>query len=597
MWSIERAKRIHGIGRGDLDFLDIDKSGDLVIKIRDASISLPELIERVRQENESEEGYTSTFTLRFPQLISDQVKKLRRAFASHMQESGYNGDYVPVYPVKVNQQSDLVAEILKSDVEYGLEAGSKTEMLLIMYAVLEDKNRLIVCNGTKDRGYLTMARTAAEQGHRVLLSLESIPEVKLAIESLDPGKLELALRIKPYVSSSGHWHHSGGRDSKFGLSVHDLIEAAKILKDSRLAGDVSAIHAHLGSQLTDLERNMTDYGKFMAEVFFSLRKRGLTNLETIDMGGGIPIDYESCFSTDAIPLFVEGMLKAIRKVCEKEGAATHPNIMTEAGRAVTAKSSAIIVRVVDVRTLLPHFDASEPELALLKRKIEQLSDRDALVNMWKELAHPLIPTGNLDELYSREQRIALFKKTLRSRIVEEDLDVPEDLHEWLFRPDHIAIGNFSVFNSCFDYVLVDQHFPVIPVSGHNRRPMTTVRLADMTCDSDGEISPFVLREYDGEPLTTEDTRPLTSNQNHPAIGIPVADIQSLDYFLIPLTGAYQDVLEADHNLFGDLPDVVLTVDDGEVNLEWTHGAQAMTTILDEVGFEEIRDVHDPYFDL
>lgn len=596
MWSTEEAKFIHGIGRGDLDFLDINEAGDLEIKLEDASITIPDLIDRVREENKSKNGYTSTFTVRFPQLITKQVEKIRETFSSYMKSAGYNGDYVPLYPVKVNQQSDCVTAVLESDVEYGLEAGSKSEMLLIMRAVFEDKSRLIVANGTKDREYLEMARAAAEQGHRVLVSLESVDEAKLAIDCLTPGKLELALRVKPYVHSSGHWSHSGGRDSKFGLSVHDMIEVANILADSPLGEDVRAIHAHLGSQLTNLEKNMADYGKFMAEVFFSLRKRGLTGLRAIDIGGGVPADYESLFEQDPISVFVNTMLDAIQDVCEKEGADKHPDIMTEAGRAVTAKSSAIIVKVVDVRRVFPEVVASSPEMKDFGQKIEQISNTATLHDIWTDLKHAA-PTGNIDELHTREKRVALFKQVIRRRVVEENLEVPEELHEWLFVPDYVAIGNFSVFNSCFDFVLVDQYFPVIPISGHDRQPATTVRLADMTCDSDGEISPFVIRRREDRTLVTKDIRPLTASKSYSTTGIPVADVGNLDYFLVALTGAYQDVLEADHNLFGDLPDVVLREEDGKMNIEWIHGAQAMTEILDDVGFEEIKEIDDPYFEL
>ncbi|MBS3793948.1 MAG: hypothetical protein KGY80_03580 [Candidatus Thorarchaeota archaeon] len=597
MWTIEESKYIHGVGRGDLDFLDMDESGDLLINLKGTTIAVSDLIERYQEDNQSKKGYTPTFSVQLPQLITAQIEKMKKVFLSHMEAAHYDGEYIPLYPVKVNQQSSFLSTILQSDIEYGLEVGSKTEMLLTMRAVYDDKNRLIVCNGTKDREYLEMARAAAEQGHQVIVSLESIAEAKLTLEYLEPGKVEFALRVKPYIHSSGHWQRSGGRVSKFGLSVHDMIEVAEILADSPLVEDVRTIHAHLGSQLTDLEQNMADYGKYMAEVFFSLRKHGLSSLSTIDIGGGIPTDYKSLFKREAIPVFVDTVLKAIKDVCDEEGVVRHPNIMTEAGRVVTAKASTIIVKVLDIRRLFPDFDELESAMLSFKQKIERISDTAALYDIWKKLNYTT-PTGNLEELYRQEKRIALFKKTVRRRVLDEDLKVPDSLHEWLFLPDYVAIGNFSVFNSCLDHVLVDQYFPVIPISGHDKQPATTVRLADVTCDSDGEISPFVVRKCREEPLVTKDSRPLTSSKRFETVGIPVADVDTLDYFLVALTGAYQDVLEADHNLFGNLPDVVLTVDDdGSSNLHWIHGAQAMTEILDDASFEEIIDIDDPYYEL
>ncbi|MGM0687550.1 MAG: hypothetical protein ACQET3_11310, partial [Promethearchaeati archaeon] len=255
------------------------------------------------------------------------------------------------------------------------------------------------------------------------------------------------------------------------------------------------------------------------------------------------------------------------------------------------------VKVLDIRRLFPDFDASESAMLSFKQKIERISDTAALYDIWNKLNYTT-PTGHLEELYRQEKRIALFKKTVRRRVLEEDLKVPDSLHEWLFLPDYVAIGNFSVFNSCLDHVLVDQYFPVIPISGHDKQPATTVRLADVTCDSDGEISPFVVRKCREKTLVTKDSRPLTSSKSFETVGIPVSDVDNLDYFLVALTGAYQDILEADHNLFGNLPDVVLTVDDdGSINLDWINGAQAMTEILDDVSFEEIIDIDDSYYKL
>ncbi len=596
MWSVEDAKFIHGVGRGDLDFLDINSDGNLCLKFDDRLFPFQDLIERVRRKYSSEVGYTSTFTLRVPQFITMKIRRLNNAFESYRLREGYKGEYKPLYPVKVNQQVDCIRTILNSDIRYGLEAGSKTEMLLVVRAIGEDKNRLIFCNGVKDRDYFTISKKASEAGHNVLVCLESIPEVHLAVDFFEPGDIDLALRVKPYVKSSGHWHHSGGRYSKFGLSVQDLFEVTDILRENSLLDDVRTIHAHIGSQLTNLETNMHDFGKYMAEVFFSLKERGYRALDTIDLGGGIPVDYESLFTKDPISVYFNTVLRAIQDVCERKGAEDHPDIMTEAGRAITAQSSMILVEVIETRRLLPEIDLSDPLLARWREKIEAAQSEDAIYAIWREIIEPDTPTGDLDELLERETLVTLLKTILRKRIVQKGIHVPANLYAWIMQPDYISIGNFSVFNSCLDHVFVQQHFPVIPLSGHNKHPAATVRLVDMTCDSDGEISPFVVRHTPDEPILSKDNRFITSSRNRVITGIPVADPAEVGYFLIGLTGAYQDVLEADHNLFGDLPDVVLDFkEDGTVSLSWTCGAQPMGSMLDDVGFEDQSDIDSPYF--
>ncbi len=66
------------------------------------------------------------------------------------------------------------------------------------------------------------------------------------------------------------------------------------------------------------------------------------------------------------------------------------------------------------------------------------------------------------------------------------------------------------------------------------------------------------------------------------------------YFVIALLGAYQDVIEMNHNLLGDLPDVELRLVDGDWQVKWTSSAQPMDEILRDVGYDDIHVDEDPY---
>jgi arginine decarboxylase len=569
MWTVEKSRIIHGIGRGDLDFLNIDDSGELCIRLNEEVIAIRDVIERAFQDDSLEGSSETSLQIQIPQLLSAQIEKLERVFVFQMKESGYSGRYLPLYPLKANHRVGFLENVLESHPVYGLEIGSKAELVLARRVLEEFQSRTVVCNGAKDDEYFRLARSLSAQDNRVLISLESVPEVVHALDFFGPGDIQFAFRVKPYMSSGGHWRHSGGRNAKFGLAVHELIEAADIFKDSVLRDDLVGVHGHLGSQLVDLDVGVADYGRYLTRIFFLLKKQGFPDLTTIDVGGGIPVDYRCEFNGDTITAFAGSLLDGIQDVCREEGATDHPTIMTESGRIVGAKATLILVRALYTKSVFPDINPTDSTFVSLQREMESIGDAERLETMWEEFKHPPRSAVNLEAIEKHEQRVFLFKSILRRRLLQEELEVTSALREWLFEPDYIVVGNFSVFKSVPDHVLVGQHFPVIPISGHEKQPQTTVRLADITCDSDGEISPFVMRQSEEDVLFTRDWRPLTSVKRFTTRGIPVSDPHDVDYFLIALTGAYQDALDVGPYLFRDLPRIELTLgSDGIFTLDW-----------------------------
>ena len=81
------------------------------------------------------------------------------------------------------------------------------------------------------------------------------------------------------------------------------------------------------------------------------------------------------------------------------------------------------------------------------------------------------------------------------------------------------------------------------------------------------------------------------------IGIPVGVLENVpgSYFVIPLVGAYQDAIEMDHNLLGDLPDVELRLEeDNTWGISWITGAESIEELLRDAGYADIDVDEDPY---
>jgi arginine decarboxylase len=605
-WSVEESRLVYGVNRNDLHFLDITEEGELCIRLGDQSITFDDIIQKIKLMNGNTLGYTSSFTLRIPQLVTYQIKKLKTTFHRAISELNYGGAFIGLYPVKVNQRKDCVTAVLRSDSDYGLEAGTKAELLLIKRVIEREKHRPIVCNGAKDPEYLQLIRECVEEGYNIAISVESIHEFQLIVSQFIPEQTNLVLRIKPYLSVEGHWSHSTGRDSKFGLSIHDLYELVNLLKQTGFADSVKTILAHAGSQITEID-SFERFGRLLTQLYVELRNMGLTKLKNIDFGGGLAIDYTSSHASDFMYLYAHLLVSGVKaKLSEMHNKHPPPNIMIESGRGVTALSSMVIVEALEVRSIFPRSreryvseSTKKDELNILD-KIRRASKLEEIREIWNNF-HEKYGNSNLagmEVIFEQEMVTGNLEDAVRARLVELNLESYEieGLVRSFWHPEHIVIGNFSIFNSIADHVLVKQHFPVIPIQDLHVRPQTTVRLVDITCDSDGEIAQFYRPRTDNVWFT-KDNRLLTAPEGKMGNGIPVGNLENIQnsHFVLALAGAYQDAIEMDHNLLGDLPDVELYLqDDGQWSLSWVTGAESIEDLLKDVGYADIDVDEDPY---
>jgi arginine decarboxylase len=574
--------------------------------LQDQQITFKEIIQEIKSANGKSPGYVSSFTLRIPQLITYQIKKLKTTFNKVFEEEEYSGEFIGIYPVKVNQRSDFVTAVIRSDSEYGLEAGTKAELLLITKVIEKEKHRHIVCNGAKDPDYLKLIRTSVEKGYKIAISIESLHEARLVVEHFNPADTELVLRIKPYLNVEGHWSHSTGRDSKFGLSIHDLFNVVDLFKQTGFAESVSSILGHAGSQITDIE-SFSRFGQFLTSLYSELREMGLSKLVNIDFGGGLAIDYTGKHPPDLMYQYAKNLVQGVKKFLREEnGKHPPPNIMIESGRGITALASLVIVEALEVRSVFPAPGGQyESETALAKEeeyleRISRATKLNDLVDIWNEFHSHFggMTLAGTRVIFENEMIVGILERATREKLVSlgvQSFTTDKQIRSF-WHPEHIVVGNFSIFNSIADYVLVAQHFPVVPISNLHVHPETTVRLVDITCDSDGEISHFYRQSTDNV-WYTKDNRPLTIPGGEMGDGIPVGVLSEVpgSHFILALVGAYQDAIEMDHNLLGDLPDVELgLLEDNTWAITWVTGAESIEHLLKDAGYADIDVDEDPY---
>lgn len=593
-WTLNDSRLVYGIGEEDLHFLSIDEHGNLCIQLNNHRITLLEVIRQVGIKVR-DKGYTRipSFTLRIPQLIDSQIRKVSQIVQSIISEFKYQGKYRALYPLKVNPLNSVIHQILNHDPEHGLEACTKQEFLIALKELQNQKERLIMCNGMKDTEYLEIVRQALDKDYNIWISIESPKEAQNTLSLLPRKKLQLVLRLKPYISIISHWGASTGRHSKFGLNIDDLFQTIHLLQQAKAEKAVVAIHAHPGSQVLG---NIYEFTEYLAQTYIYLREIGMTNLKAINIGGGLPINYDGHLTPGIIHATATAIIVALAKTLGKNY--PHPEIISESGRVITALSALLLVRATEVRRIFP--EATKKSKVPILTEVKKAQKAQAILDAWSDWQKQKSTNQKLKGIREFERDTGYVKTQLRQLFVqcrdyEQYLNKP--LAKDLLRPEYIIQGNFSVFNGACDHVLVDQYFPILPTTNLHTQPATLVRLVDITCDSDGEISNYI-PPYNDKRLFTKDGFPLTTTQKHLFGGFPIGDLTSIadNYLVIALTGAYQNSIEMDHKLVGEIPDIQLNLNTkGQWQITWLGTTQTIQDLATDTGFT-LSPLEDHYID-
>ncbi|KMQ73391.1 biosynthetic arginine decarboxylase [Marinobacter subterrani] len=567
--SASPAHKVYNIAHWSDGYIGVNAGGEVMIRPdrghTPAQINLPELTRSL-----TESGVQLPVLIRFVDILHDRVNKLCNAFNKVAYEQTYRGRYTAVYPIKVNQQRQVVEELLTaepaaSNGQIGLEAGSKPELMAVL-AMSQQAGSVIVCNGYKDREYIRLALIGQTLGHRVFIVVEKKSELPLILEearNLGVSPL-IGVRARLATIGKGNWQNTGGEKSKFGLSASQVLDVISTLREADALDTLQLLHFHLGSQIAnirDIQTGLRECARFYSE----LRQMGAP-IGTVDIGGGLGVDYEgtrsrsSCSMNYSMYEYAYNVVHVLQAECDRHGI-PHPDLISESGRALTAHHSVLVTNVIDRETpenrdpVQPDSSAPAP-LHDLWRDLDSLQDADsprslaeiyhdvlhAMADVHAQFAHGLLSLqerADAETLYTRCCRLLRNELDSSNRAHREIIDeLNEKLAEKLF-------VNFSLFQSLPDVWGIDQIFPVMPVNGLNRPLNRRAVIQDITCDSDGRIDRYV----DGQG--TETTLPLPED----VPGEPLL----MGFFM---TGAYQEILGDMHNLFGDTHSVDVRLNTG-----------------------------------
>jgi arginine decarboxylase len=556
LWTIQDAVDLYGIRNWGATYFGVNDRGNVAVHPDGPSgpaVDLKELVDELQRR-----GIGLPLLIRFNEILRSRIVELNEAFRRAIGEYGYSAPYKGVYPIKVNQHRYVVEEIVKAarPYHYGLEAGSKPELLAVM-AMLDDPEALVVCNGYKDEEYVETALLASRLGRTIILVVEKPSELKLIHDvSRRTGiKPTIGIRAKLSTKGSGKWEASAGDRSKFGLSAGELLKAVDYLRSVDMLDSFQLLHFHLGSQISAI-RSLKEALKEAGRYYVEIAKLGVP-LQFLDVGGGLGVDYDGSQTNFPSSMnytmqeYANDVVYGIKEQCDL-GGVTHPTLLSESGRAVVAHHAVLVMDVLGVG----EFDVQVPET--LPENSHRIV-RELHAN-WRELTRRNLleayhdAADDKDELLqlftlghlSLEQRVlaeniywAICQKILR--LAKEEKDFPEELDHLERTLSDTYFCNFSVFQSLPDSWAIEQLFPLMPIHRLAEEPTRRAVLADITCDSDGKIDRFIDKRDVKEVL-----------ELHPLGDDPY-------YLGIFLVGAYQEILGDLHNLFGDTNDVQVTI--------------------------------------
>ena len=582
-WTSADARELYEIARWGKGYFGIGDNGQVNVyptKDVNRSIDLKQLVDDLQLR-----GISLPTLIRFSDVLQHRLKDIYEAFQGAIAQHEYTGKYICVYPIKVNQQRQVVEEVLNfgRQFNFGLEAGSKPELLAV--AALADNDTPIICNGFKDPEFIEMAMLAQKIGRNIIPVVEKYTELDLILEYAEKVGVrpKIGMRVKLAARGGGRWQSSGGYRSKFGLTVGEILRGLEELKTRGMEDCFQLLHFHLGSQIPNI-RIVKGALNEAARVYVELVKAG-AGLKFMDVGGGLGVDYDGSqtnFESSVnytLQEYANDVVYHLQTVCD-EAKVAHPTIISESGRAIVAQHSVLVFNVLGVSGFgdesMPKTPDAEMERPLIDliETYNSLNSRNALESYHDaqqalDMAMNLFSGGYLplDQRSLAENLYWAICLKLQKLVQAMD-EVPEDLQNLDESLSDTYFCNFSLFQSIPDSWAIKQLFPIMPIHRLNERPTRHAVLGDITCDSDGKIDQFIDRR------DVKRTLPLHNFDGSPYV---------LGVFLV---GAYQEILGDLHNLLGDTHAVHVSLDaQNAVVLDAVIKGDTVREVLDYVEFD------------
>src|SRR5450755_638373 len=346
-WRIEDSLDLYNVRAWGKGYFGVDAAGHVVVRPDTSAqheINLYEVVEGLKARD-----LTTPVVVRFSDILAHRLRRIHDSFAQAISENDYRNRYAAVFPIKVNQQRLVVEEVYRYGKEFGfgLEVGSKPELLAVMSITEDAPDRIIICNGFKDESYIEAVILATKLGRMIIPVVENFAEIHLILKHAETYGVrpKIGVRVKLASEGAGRWRDSAGEKSKFGLFISEILEVIETLRARGMLDCLKLVHCHPGSQLQDIRRVKEAINE-LAHVYAELKLMG-AGLQYIDIGGGLGVDYDGSGTNFESSMnytlneYASDVVYRIKAVCDDRDV-PHPMIVSESGRAIAAHHSLLV---------------------------------------------------------------------------------------------------------------------------------------------------------------------------------------------------------------------------------------------------------------
>ena len=456
--------------------------------------------------------------IRFSDILAHRLRHLAEAFGTAIAENDYKNRYAAVFPIKVNQQRLVVEEVYRYGKEFGfgLEVGSKPELLAVMSITEDAPDRMVVCNGFKDDSYIEAVILATKLGRTIIPVVENYEEIHLILKHAERYGVrpKIGVRVKLASEGAGRWRESAGEKSKFGLFISEILDLHALLKERNMLDCLQLVHCHPGSQLQDIRR-VKDAINELAHVYAELKIMG-AGLQYIDIGGGLGVDYDGSGTNYESSMnytlneYASDVVYRIKSVCDARDV-PHPMIVSESGprhrrppQPAGVRHPGLLASSINSRS------PAGPRRTITAREEVPQPVRD-LFDSFRSVNERRLVECYHDGLQAREQALQMFnlgylslefrglaEKLLLGHLRQDPRLLPQA------RPGARGAGKprghaeRHLFLQLLGVPVAAGQLGDRPIVSHHADPAAGAKspsrnavLADITCDSDGKIDRFV----------------------------------------------------------------------------------------------------------
>ncbi|AFK03753.1 Orn/DAP/Arg decarboxylase 2 [Emticicia oligotrophica DSM 17448] len=284
--------------------------------------------------------YGTPLKITYLPKIAEHIDNARLLFRNAMKKYNYKGSYTYCYCTKSSHFRFIIETALKNNVH--LETSSSFDMDIIRALYEEEKinkNTYIICNGYKRPRYLEEISALHNDGFvNCIPILDNLKEIDYYLEHSKAEAVNLGIRIATDEEPNFAFY-----TSRLGVRYNDVnsLYLEKIKPNPRFK--LKMLHFFINAGIKDNAYYWSELTRFMFK--YCEMKKLCPELDSIDIGGGLPIQTSLVFNYD-YQAMIDEIIENIQWICNKNNVPV-PHIFTEFGSYTVGESGAVIYKVID----------------------------------------------------------------------------------------------------------------------------------------------------------------------------------------------------------------------------------------------------------